>query len=214
VQGSIFFGICLAELREYWRAPAVYERCLALCYSLRLCALLIGDEGCHRLYVPEVLFCYRAGLCIFVCLREASMWTQSIKSLSAAMILGYLSGCMPLDNQYGYGSPGSSYGSPYSNSGGYYDPYYRDDPYYRNERRENRRERERLEDERERLQEERQRLERERQREVSRPAAPPPPPPERCPPGFSPSENKCRPEERKHGCKDIRLPGGLGCVRR
>lgn len=46
----------------------------------------------------------------------------------------------------------------------------------------------------------------------------PPPPPvavrEQCPPGFSPSEQKCSPEERRRGCKDIRLPGGLGCVRR
>lgn len=43
---------------------------------------------------------------------------------------------------------------------------------------------------------------------------PPPPPREHCPSGFSPSEQKCSSEERKHGCKDIRLPGGLGCVRR
>ncbi len=38
--------------------------------------------------------------------------------------------------------------------------------------------------------------------------------PERCPSGFSPSENKCSSAERKKGCKDMRLPGGLGCVRR
>lgn len=35
-----------------------------------------------------------------------------------------------------------------------------------------------------------------------------------CPPGFQPSEQKCSPEERRRGCKDMRLPGGLGCVRR
>jgi hypothetical protein len=35
-----------------------------------------------------------------------------------------------------------------------------------------------------------------------------------CPSGFSPSEQKCSPEERRRGCKDMRLPGGLGCVRR
>ena len=43
---------------------------------------------------------------------------------------------------------------------------------------------------------------------------PPEPIIERCPAGFQPSENKCRPDERRHGCKDIRLPGGLGCVHR
>lgn len=37
---------------------------------------------------------------------------------------------------------------------------------------------------------------------------------EECPPGFKPSENKCRPDERRRGCKDMRLPGGLGCVKR
>lgn len=35
-----------------------------------------------------------------------------------------------------------------------------------------------------------------------------------CPPGFRPSEQKCSPEERRRGCKDMRLPSGLGCVRR
>lgn len=37
---------------------------------------------------------------------------------------------------------------------------------------------------------------------------------ETCPPGFSPSEQKCSNDERRRGCKDMRLPGGLGCVRR
>lgn len=37
---------------------------------------------------------------------------------------------------------------------------------------------------------------------------------EQCPPGFSPSERKCSHEERRRGCKDMRLPGGLGCVHR
>jgi hypothetical protein len=35
-----------------------------------------------------------------------------------------------------------------------------------------------------------------------------------CPPGFRPSEQKCSPEERRRGCKDMRLPSGLGCVKR
>lgn len=37
---------------------------------------------------------------------------------------------------------------------------------------------------------------------------------EHCPAGFHPSEQKCSPEERRRGCKDIRLSGGLGCVKR
>lgn len=37
---------------------------------------------------------------------------------------------------------------------------------------------------------------------------------ERCPAGFSPSERKCTQDERRRGCKDIRLPNGLGCVKR
>ena len=37
---------------------------------------------------------------------------------------------------------------------------------------------------------------------------------ERCPAGFQQSEQKCSQEERRRGCKDIRLPNGIGCVRR
>ena len=37
---------------------------------------------------------------------------------------------------------------------------------------------------------------------------------EHCPSGFSPSERKCTPDEREEGCRDVRLPGGLGCVSR
>lgn len=40
------------------------------------------------------------------------------------------------------------------------------------------------------------------------------PPKETCPAGFTPSERKCSDKERRNGCKDIRLPGGLGCVKR
>lgn len=35
-----------------------------------------------------------------------------------------------------------------------------------------------------------------------------------CPAGFRPSEQKCSPDERRRGCKDMRLPSGLGCVKR
>lgn len=35
-----------------------------------------------------------------------------------------------------------------------------------------------------------------------------------CPAGFRPSEQKCSQAERARGCKDMRLPSGLGCVKR
>lgn len=37
---------------------------------------------------------------------------------------------------------------------------------------------------------------------------------DRCPPGFVASEHKCTDRERRNGCKDVRLPSGLGCVKR
>lgn len=37
---------------------------------------------------------------------------------------------------------------------------------------------------------------------------------EECPAGFEESEEKCTPEERENGCKDIRLDNGKGCVDR
>ncbi len=37
---------------------------------------------------------------------------------------------------------------------------------------------------------------------------------DRCPAGFVRSEQKCTDQERRNGCKDMRLPSGLGCVRR
>ena len=129
-----------------------------------------------------------------------------------------LSGCGPLndpyDPYYGNQPPARPYG------GGYYggDPYYGSGPYYGGSSSYDRRERERLEEERRRLERERERLERERDRQDSyRPPPPPPRPPaqyDRCPAGFSPSEDKCSKEERKRGCKDIRMPSGLGCVKR
>ena len=35
-----------------------------------------------------------------------------------------------------------------------------------------------------------------------------------CPSGFSPSEQKCSSDERRQGCKDIRMDSGMGCVKR
>ncbi len=38
--------------------------------------------------------------------------------------------------------------------------------------------------------------------------------PESCPPGFFPRDNRCSDSERKHGCRDVRLNSGLGCVKK
>ena len=83
----------------------------------------------------------------------------------------------------------------------------------RTEELELKRERERLRRERRQLEEERRRI---REHEHSSPHRPVPRPTVRqqCPPGFSPSERKCTAQERKRGCKDIRLNSGLGCVHR
>ena len=121
----------------------------------------------------------------------------SVLLLLFSLVLS-LSACAGLNDPY-YGS-GPSYG----------DPYY-DNSYY------DREERRRLERERDRIEQERERLERERDRAERRPVEPPvsrQPVRESCPSGFSPSERKCTSDERRHGCRDIRLPGGLGCVSR
>jgi hypothetical protein len=134
------------------------------------------------------------------------------------LFFALLTGCANLNDPYGYNSPyppppaqqPQYYGGPsFGNPSGYYSS---GDPF--------RRERRELERERERLEDERRRLERERKRED---ALPPPQPPQysrpspqndRCPKGFSPSERKCTQEERRRGCRDMRLPSGLGCVDR
>lgn len=82
------------------------------------------------------------------------------------------------------------------------------------DRRDIERERRELDRERDRLEYERSRIEAERHREQPRYDPAPARVQERCPSGFSPSENKCSQEERRRGCKDMRLPGGLGCVKR
>lgn len=90
--------------------------------------------------------------------------------------------------------------------------YDRDNDYYRDrDRYELERERDRLDEERYRLQREREELDRERYNQNSQINIITP---EHCPSGYTPSEQKCSQEERRRGCKDIRLPGGLGCVRR
>jgi len=121
----------------------------------------------------------------------------------------FMTGCAEFNDPY------PSYGNSYGNDP-YYNGNYRNDDYYRekerdrlrHERRENEREKDRLEAERRRIEEER-----EREREATR-YRPPPPSQDRCPSGYSPSENKCSQEERRRGCKDMRLPSGLGCVHR
>lgn len=123
-----------------------------------------------------------------------------------ALGLLILSGCAELDYPYSSPAPYNSYNDPYD---------YRRDDYYRDREYERRqRDRREIERERDRLEEERRRLERERNRPAPPVYQPPQQREERCPSGFSPSENKCSVEERRRGCKDMRLPGGLGCVRR
>jgi hypothetical protein len=134
-----------------------------------------------------------------------------IVNYSALITLAALSACAPLNSPY-YPPNGSSANYPNQYPYGNQYPYDQNNSQYENDRRERRE----LERERERLERERERLEEERNREASRPPPPPPPrpAPERCPSGFSPSEQKCSREERRRGCQDMRLPGGLGCVRR
>jgi hypothetical protein len=137
--------------------------------------------------------------------------------VGVAACLSTLVGCAPINDPYGapYGggyAPPPPPPAPYYGGGYYGNPgYYGNGPYDSRERRQ-------LERERQRLEEERIRLERERQRDRY-PTSPPPPPvarptQDRCPAGFRPSENKCSNEERKRGCRDMRLPSGLGCVSR
>jgi hypothetical protein len=133
------------------------------------------------------------------------------------------SGCNELLNDGGYYDNsyqrGGGYDSGY-NGGGYNNGYNNQGYYDQQAARESRRERDNLERERWRIEEERRRLESERNRQSYSPPPPPPPPvhvqraPEQCPAGFSPSENKCSQQERRRGCRDMRLPGGLGCVSR
>lgn len=133
------------------------------------------------------------------------MNTNSLILKSSLLITGLLlaSGCAEFNDPY------------YPSRDGYYDSYDRGDYYNDRERDRLRHERRELDRERDRLEDQRRHEERERrEREAYRPPPPPPPSQDRCPSGFSPSEQKCSPDERRHGCKDIRLPSGLGCVRR
>lgn len=130
-----------------------------------------------------------------------------LKSLVLCTILA-MTGCAEFNDPYGYGGGGYSPPPPYY-GGGYGDPYYRE-----RERERARHERHELDRERDRVAAERDRLEEARRRQEAAQYRPPAPSQDRCPPGFSPSEQKCSPDERRRGCKDIRLPSGLGCVRR
>lgn len=140
-------------------------------------------------------------------------------AFSLIIFLGVLSciGCVDPYAPNSYGSPYGGYNDPYSGSSRYDDDYYRRqqrDEWRDRERREARQDRREVERERERLREEQRRLEEERARHEAERRQPPPRMEERCPSGFSPSERKCSQEERRRGCRDMRLPGGLGCVSR
>ena len=138
----------------------------------------------------------------------------------ACAFLLSLGGCADIDNGYRDPYRNGYDRDPYYGGGYYDDRRDRDSDYWRERERErNWEERRRIEQDRDRMEDERRRLERERRereeqerRNTYRPPAPPRQ--ESCPPGFSPSEQKCSPEERRRGCKDIRLNSGLGCVKR
>jgi hypothetical protein len=144
-----------------------------------------------------------------MCMNMTHLPCSVVRLSVAAMCAVALFGCANLNDPYF--PPGGGFGTgPYYGGSqfGYGDDFYR-----------NQRERERLDRERDRIEQERWRLERERDQQYQRPYQPPPPSrpapsQDRCPPGFSPSENKCSQDERRRGCRDIRLPSGLGCVSR
>lgn len=133
-----------------------------------------------------------------------------------AVTLIALAGCDANDSSYS-----RPYNEPYyRGSGRDYDYERRRDEEYRRDRereeyRHDKREWERDRERRERGERERrEREENDHRRHEERQAPPPPRVEEHCPSGFQPSERKCSSDERRHGCKDVRLPGGLGCVRR
>lgn len=149
--------------------------------------------------------------------------TISRFSCVALVFVGFafLVGCAEFPGPY---SSGSGYGD-YPPSPPVYRGYHSDDDYYRRHELERERhnewERDReheLDRERahEREEAERHRREEEREREAHHVQQAPPPPPlqTHCPPGYQPSEQKCSPEERRRGCKDVRLNSGMGCVHR
>ena len=190
-------------------------------------------EGCQTPYREVNKSSQRVSKVVYSCvvgqpiIREGIMKNRyllnSITTVCAFLVAGVATGCTELNGPggYGYNQPSPGYGAQPGYYGG--NPYYGGSPYYGGgsgyayppSAPYDRRERERLERERERLEDERRRLEEERRRQLQQP--PPvyrPPREERCPAGFSPSEQKCSREERQRGCRDMRLPGGLGCVSR
>ena len=154
--------------------------------------------------------------------------------LLSATALGSLmlfASCAEMNDPYRPAPHYDSYGSPYDSGyhGSYDDHDYwreREREHDREERRKIERERERIDRERKRLDDERRNEDRHRDEERRRdddrgrrdedrkPAPRPQPKVESCPRGYSPSERKCSSEERKKGCKDIRMDSGLGCVKR
>lgn len=140
---------------------------------------------------------------------SSNRYTVALACLCAGVINAL--GCAPVNDPYGYGG---GYGAPPPPPAPYYGGGYYGGPGYYGNGNYDRRERERLEQERRRLEDERRRLERERDRPIERPAPVARPTQDRCPAGFSPSERKCTQEERRRGCRDMRMPSGLGCVSR
>lgn len=135
-----------------------------------------------------------------------------VKGSALFAVTIFSAGCGDLDP---YGGSGGGYRDRY----GYgYDDRYRDRyrDRYDYERDRARDERRRLEEERDRLEDERRRWENEhrhRDRYHNHPSYPPPPVAQSCPSGFHPAgSRRCSKDERKRGCKDIRVSSDLVCI--
>ena len=135
-------------------------------------------------------------------------------SATALGSLMLLVSCTEINEPYGSSPHYDSYDRPYYED--YHDHDWRDREREREweEQKRIEHERERLDRERRHLDEERREEDHRRHEEPARPTPRPQPKVESCPSGYTPSERKCTPDERKRGCKDVRLDSGLGCVKR
>ena len=132
-----------------------------------------------------------------------NMITKNLLKLVALGTPLFFAGCAEFNDPYYPSSPSRGYSNSYDN-----------DDYYRNRERDRiHHDKHELDRERDRIENERRQLEEQRRRERDA-YRPPPPREDRCPSGFSPSEQKCSSDERRRGCRDVRLPSGLGCVSR
>ncbi len=139
------------------------------------------------------------------------MTNRLFPKLFAICIVFVEAGCVDLNQPNSYPGTYDPYPSRYDTR---YDDYRRRQDWERRRDAELRREREELRRERRELEEERKRDREDHHHTPPHSPLPRPTAHLQCPPGFSQSERKCTVEERRKGCKDIRMSNGLGCVRR